>query len=94
MVSWLYTKTNARSEKYSQSIVKRSQEVKNVRWAIMQVDQETAIQKRLILRLRDRKQVMKDLRMSLELTTMDFEGGGTGGDQNDVAVFEPDARAN
>jgi hypothetical protein len=37
---------------------------------------------------------MEDLRVSFELTTMDFEGGGTGGDKDDIAVFEPDVRAN
>jgi hypothetical protein len=43
--------------------------------------------------LGDREQVVEDLRVSFKLTTMDFEGGGTGSDKDDIAVFEPDTRA-
>jgi phosphopantetheine adenylyltransferase len=56
----------------------------------VQIDEETAIQKPLVFRLRDGEQVVKDLRVSFELATVDFEGGGTGSDKDDIAVFEPE----
>ena len=67
--------------------------MQDIRRTVVKLDPETAIQELLVFGLRYGKQIVEHFRLSFELTTMNFESSTTS-DEDDVAVREPEIRAN